>query len=636
MLENGGKIQILTSPRLSPADIKSICSGLALQKNTDGSPNGTANLLSNLIASKRLEIKIALPENENDLGIFHEKLGLLYDASGNVIAFSGSMNESSNAFFSNYESIDVFTSWTQDAPRVQQKKFAFNSMWKDNEKGLRVVDFSDIEIEVTPEKTGEISKSPKITLLKEMEVRPQIPASINLREYQKKAVADWAKNNYVGIFDMATGSGKTYTALAGIVQLFYAADKNLGIVIVCPYKNLVEQWADNVAKFKINAFICYSEKKKEDWLDRLKFTVESFNCGIQKQFCAIMTEATFCKAEVQSLLRKLSGKVVLVADEAHRFGSEKRSNKLPENIPYRMALSATIERYKDPVGTKRIYEYFGKKCIAYQLKEAIENGMLTPYFYYPVLVSLDEEELENYLKLTARIGKNLHANKEKISEYTKRLLAKRARVVAGAKSKISALSRIIPKYKEESQILIYCGATKVNESRQIDLVTKMLGNEFGMRVKKFTCEEKAKERESIKENFAEGKHLQALTAIRCLDEGIDIPSVKTAFILASSDNYREYVQRRGRLLRKSPGKNYAVIFDFVTIPIPFEKIKNYDAATLSAVKSLAQKEISRILNFAAISENPFDSDLLAAEIQKKYDITEGEQYDGKGNLSDRR
>ena len=622
LLSNGGKIQIITSPRISPEDVAAINEGFRRRQNflhplKETSIKKNSSILSDLVASNKIEIKIALLESENEAGMFHEKLGLMYDDGGNVIAFSGSMNESANAFFTNYEAIDVFTSWTSDAARVQRKQFAFNSMWENCEPGIKVLNFSDVNVEILKEyQTKNIQRAEKNPV--EISREFKIPVGVDLREYQLKAVESWAKNKFVGIFDMATGTGKTYTALAGITKLFKVTKKNLAVIIVCPYKNLVEQWAENIEKFGIKPIICYSEKR--NWRVRLKNTVIGFDFGVEKFFCAVMTEATFSTVEIQKLLKKLKNNAVLVVDEAHRFGASYLNKNLPTNIPYRLALSATIERQGDAIGTQRIYDYFGAKCIEYPLKKAIENNMLTPYYYYPILVSLDEEELESYLELTAKICKSFYAAENKISNYTKILLGQRAKIVAGAKNKINALRQLIVNYKDENQILVYCGAAEINEERQIDIVTKMLGNEFEMSVKKFTCAEKAKERQAIKENFAEGKHLQALVAIRCLDEGIDMPNVKTAFILASSGNYREYVQRRGRLLRKFPGKNHAVIFDFVTVPIPFEEIKNYKAETINAVKSLVQKEITRVKNFAELAENPFDADILVADMQKAFSI----------------
>ena len=300
-----------------------------------------------------------------------------------------------------------------------------------------------------------------------------------------------------------------------------------------------------------------------------------------------------------------------------------------------MALSATIDRHGDPEGTQKLYDYFGEKCIEYSLKDAIDNDMLTPYYYHPIPVSLNEEELSNYLDLTAKIRKNIHADKDgkvKLSEYVKMLLIKRARIVAGASEKISTLRQLMEDYKDDNKILVYCGATTmhdvdyqegkppIDEARQIDIVAGMLGNDLGMRVTKFTSEENADERERIKADFAEGTHLQSLVAIRCLDEGVNIPSIRTAFIMASSTNPKEYVQRRGRVLRKFPGKNHAVIFDFITLPIPLDQVGEYDSEIIDSVKSLAKREIVRMKDFAAIAENPFDSDSLISEIQRSYDI----------------
>lgn len=181
-------------------------------------------------------------------------------------------------------------------------------------------------------------------------------------------------------------------------------------------------------------------------------------------------------------------------------------------------------------------------------------------------------------------------------------------------------------------MLVYCGATTMHDVdykegqahaediRQIDLVADMLGNEFGMRISKFTSEEDASERERIKADFDEGEHLQAVVAIRCLDEGVNIPSIKTAFIMASSTNPKEYVQRRGRVLRLFKGKNYAVIYDFITLPFALDCIDQFDTDTLESGKSLALREIVRMKDFASIAENPFDSDDLISEIQSAYGI----------------
>lgn len=667
LIKNGGSIQMIASPHLSREDLEAIDNGFkrrneiikeALIRELK-TPQGIfeterLNLLSNLIANGRLDFKIAFLEDDNAVGMFHEKIGLIYDATGNIIAFSGSMNESANAFFNNYEAIDVFTSWTHDASRVAMKETAFDTLWNGNESGVKVLEFPAVREEIlrrykvndkidltldapTVEKNfsnEEEAPSVESDIVELPKNIPVVPSDLNLRDYQIAAIDEWARRNYCGIFDMATGSGKTFTALAAVTRLF-DDKKNLAVLIVCPYQHLVEQWREDILAFGIKPIVCYSASDQKNWRERLQTVVTGFKLGVKNFFCLLSTNATFSTDFVQKLIEKLSGNVLLVVDEAHNFGAKNLSRTLLTHIPYRLALSATIDRHGDEEGTKRLYDYFGAKCIEYTLKDAIDNDMLTPYRYYPVAVSLTEDEREKYIELTAKIRKGIHRDKYgnvKFTEQAKLLLIKRARIVAGAEEKLFALRDLIKKFKRDKQILVYCGATTMHDAdyresvpsaeevRQIDAVVKMLGIELGMRVSKFTSEENANERELLKKNFAEGKHIQALVAIRCLDEGVNIPSVRTAFILASSTNPKEYVQRRGRVLRKSPGKTHAVIFDFITLPVPLDEVADFDSNVINGLKSLAKRELMRLKTFAADAENPFESDSLSIEIQDAYGI----------------
>lgn len=661
LIRNGGKIELIASPRLSSEDIAAINEGLRHRDDVITEvllrdlqdPKGKfeeirLNLLCNLIAANKLTIKIAFLEEENTVGMFHEKLGLMYDNDGNIISFSGSMNESVVAFKINYESIKVFTSWSTFEELVYEDHSTFNAMWSDIEPGIKVIEFPKVKDEILKryKKNNEIdlnldeysygydvSTLSKNNLSKNV---PIIPANVRMREYQIQAIDEWEKRNYVGIFDMATGTGKTYTALAAVTRLFSKLNNNLAVIIVCPYQHLVEQWKDDIVAFGMKPIVCYSASTQKNWRERVKNAIHSFNLGVTEHFCIVTTNATFSSDYVHNLVVKLHGNVLIVVDEAHNFGANYLSKTLPQNIKYRLALSATIDRHGDHEGTKKLYDYFGAKCIEYTLKDAIDNSMLTPYYYYPVVVSLSENELSKYIDLTLKIRKNVHVGengKYEPNEYAKRLLIERARLVAGACEKITKLRYLISeKYLNDNQMLVYCGAATmedidykegdppVDEVRQIDIVADMLGNDLGMRVTKFTSEEKADERRRIIKVFAEGTHLQALVAIRCLDEGVNVPSIKTAFILASSTNPKEYIQRRGRVLRKFPGKNRAVIYDFVTLPISIDKLNEYESDVIESVKSLAKREILRIKDFADIAENPFDSDSLIADLRRAYDI----------------
>lgn len=664
LIDNGGSIELIASPKLSPEDIAAIEDGF--ERRTQiieqtllrelRAPKGRfeearLNLLSNLIAAGRLEIKIAFLEEDSHIGMFHEKMGLMYDGENNIVAFTGSMNESANAFSHNYESIDVFTSWSQDESRVMTKQAAFNAMWNDYEPSIKVVSFPSVEkaiieqyrkndvIDTSCLHTTQESESTNVDTCDDYSHPfPRIPSWVSMREYQKKAISQWKANGFIGIFDMATGTGKTYTALAAIAELYQVTNKKLAVIIVCPYQHLVEQWKEDIENFGMKPIVCYSASPQKNWRDRLKTAVTGYNLGVNDHFCVITTNDTFSSQYVQDQVSSLKENTLLVVDEAHNFGAEKLSRALLPNMKYRLALSATIDRYGDEEGTQKLYSYFGQKCIEYTLKEAIDNRMLTPYYYHPIVVSLNNDELSSYLEITTQIVNAIHSSKKKngkavLSEYAKMLLIKRARLVAGATEKITSLNDSMKPYVNDNHILIYCGATTMHdvdyredkppedEMRQIDIVADLLGNEMGMRVSKFTSEEDAEERECLKKEFADGKHQQVLIAIRCLDEGVNIPSIRTAFILASSTNPKEYIQRRGRVLRMSEGKDFATIYDFITLPIPLERVSEYPDETLSSVKSLAVREIVRMKDFAAISENPSEVDKLIVQMVDAYNIS---------------
>lgn len=315
------------------------------------------------------------------------------------------------------------------------------------------------------------------------------------------------------------------------------------------------------------------------------------------------------------------------------------------NIDYRLALSATLDRYGDEEGTQALKDYFGKKCIEYDLKRAIKEKKLTPYYYYPIVVYLDDEEMEKYKEISYLASKECHKDKRgklNITEKGKRLLLQRARIVAGAKSKLDALRELMDKYKEDTHMLVYCGATRVQTfeadsseedeegERQIVAVSKILGNEFGMKVTHFTANESAEEREVIKRRFSTAEPYQAIVAIKCLDEGVNIPSIKTAFILASTTNPKEYIQRRGRVLRLAKDKPYAVIYDFVTLTGPVDEVNPY-SPDYNCERALARRELLRIKEFGEIALNSRDSDDLINDLECAYSITTEElegSYDG--------
>lgn len=665
LIKNGGRIMLIVSPKLQEEDIQAISEGYkersqviehavlnAITEPRNHFEEERLNLLANLITNGHLDIKIAFTEVGDGIGIYHEKVGLLYDEEDSIIAFSGSMNETSTAFTHNYETIDVFCSWTEDKIRVQAKESAFDTLWSDREPNVIVIEFPKVAIEKLQKyKRGtvnlEIDEAEYCTNQSDtVPIGPCVPNEVGLYDYQLDAIEQWAKRGFQGVFDMATGTGKTYTALGAIANLYSYCEQQLAVLIVCPYQHLVEQWVKDIVMFNMKPIIGYSASTQKNWKRRLKDAVLDFNLGIKKHFCFITTNATFSLKLVREQIDLLKGNVVLVVDEAHNFGATNLSSTLNPRIPYRLALSATLERHGDEEGTAKLLGYFGEKCIEYTLERAIRENKLTPYYYYPVVVHLTDDELSEYKALTKQVFKNCSFDikgKIKISDYGKMLLIKRARIVAAAQEKITRLHELMIPIKNEKHILVYCGAATIRdpgyiegavddfEMRQIDVVSDLLGNKLNMKISQFTSAESAEKRELLKTEFSQGKHIQALIAIRCLDEGVNIPCIKKAFILASSTNPKEYIQRRGRVLRRFTGKERAIIYDFITLPRPLSIASVTDEEELKIDLSLIRREMTRMRDFAAIAENPAETDHLIVKIEESYGLTKigsgGDKYE---------
>lgn len=649
LYENGGKIQLIVSPRLSPEDIEAINDGYQqreevikgalkrqLEDCTDFCQQNRLNLLATLIAKGILDIRIAVTIGKKGIGMYHEKMGLIEDIEGNIVAFSGSMNETDTAIHDNYEAIDVFCSWiSTDNKRVERKNQAFTKMWDGLDENICVMKFPEIEKEfIEKYQMGDIDAK----LLKEgwaaYHVKPTFglvkPEWLNLYDYQQEAIKKWQANDYCGIFDMATGTGKTLTALGAVAELCKNV-KRLAVIIVCPYQHLVEQWVEDIRAFGANPIIGYSGSSYTNYKRELKNRIFNFNYKITDFFCFITTNASFMSKAINGEIRKLTQDTILVVDEAHNFGAKNLQNTLQLDFTYRLALSATLERQGDEDGTTVLKNFFGNKCIEYGLERAIAEKKLTPYYYYPVIVYLTDEELEKYQLYTSKIIQNIVRRKDKtiVTNLAKEFMLKRARLVAGASEKIEKLREMANDFKNEKNMLIYCGATNVQgndkssdeDIRQIDYISRMLNFDFGMHTAQFTSREDSNERKRRLEEFQDGE-IQALIAIKCLDEGVNVPAIKTAYILASTTNPKEYIQRRGRVLRLYPGKEAAYIYDFITLPRELTTVENTSAELAKSERALVVKEIKRMREFCHISLNPYETQMLIMDLRDIYNVTE--------------
>ncbi|MBV9385525.1 MAG: DNA phosphorothioation system restriction enzyme [Chroococcidiopsidaceae cyanobacterium CP_BM_ER_R8_30] len=445
-----------------------------------------------------------------------------------------------------------------------------------------------------------------------------MPSFIQLRQYQQQAVASWFANNGRGTLKMATGSGKTITALAIATELY----QKIGLqtmLVVCPYRHLVTQWARECQKFSLEPILAFENART--WQSQLSFGLYNICSGNQLFLTIITTNSTLIGDSLQSQLRYLPDKTLIVGDEAHNLGAPRLEQSLPRRVGLRLALSATPERYFDDRGTKSLFDYFGPVLQPeFTLGDAIRQGALVRYLYYPILVDLTESESRKYAKLTRKIGWALMDGEDvEDSEALTPLLMQRARLIGAAANKLEALRSLMVGRLGTAHTLFYCGdgtpeTSQTEEgSHQLAAVARILGAELGYRVNTYTAQTPLTEREEIRRQFEAGE-LQGLVAIRCLDEGVDIPAIQTAVILASSSNPRQFIQRRGRILRPYPGKQRATLFDMIVVP------PELDRETWEVERNLLRKELRRFVEFADLADNAGAARKKLLKLQKQYGL----------------
>jgi DNA phosphorothioation system restriction enzyme len=445
---------------------------------------------------------------------------------------------------------------------------------------------------------------------------PKIPASIRLRDYQQTAILSWLRNKGRGTLKMATGSGKTIVALAIATELYQKINLQV-LLIVCPYCHLVTQWAKECEKFNLNPILAFENVR--NWQSQLSTQLYNLRSGNQKFLTIITTNSTLIGEGFQSQLKFFGDRTLIIGDEAHHLGSARLEESLPRKIGLRLALSATPERHFDDEGTEALLSYFGQILQPeFTLADAINCGALVRYYYYPILVELTVSEAFTYAKLTKRIGWALNDNKNWANDDTlTSLLMQRSRLIGAAANKLEALRTIMAKRLHTHHTLFYCGDGYVENdsiySRQLEAVTKILGTELGYRVNTYTFETSLADREKMRQQFEKGE-LQGLVSIRCLDEGVDIPAIQNAVILASTGNPRQFIQRRGRILRPHPGKKYATLFDTIVMP------PELDREVWEVERNLLRKELKRFIEFANLAENAQEATTQLKLIQDKYSL----------------
>jgi DNA phosphorothioation system restriction enzyme len=645
LASRGGRMQLVVSPYLEaddvaalqkaisqPKDILQSIASKGLQDLESEFERNRLNALAWLAATGLLEIRIALRvNNSNEIkrGLYHEKIGIFNDDDGNSVAFSGSSNETAGGLLENFESIEVFCSWRGDAVRIENKQRDFEALWNNETVGLHIIEFSDAAAEILerfrdPDNPPEGIPLDKVHESKSSKVFTQ-PRWLELRDYQENAIKAWAKNGGKGILAMATGAGKTLTALSLAARV---AEKNtpLVIVILCPFINLCNQWLDEVAKFNLKAIACFEGRNR--WEHQLNDAYLSMSAGLTPVIAIVTTNRTYQTDSFQAQLRKRIGvfQHLLIADEVHNLGAKKIKDVLHEQIHLRVGLSATPERHHDPEGTETLFNYFGGIIFEYSIDRAIAEGRLCNYVYHPHVVQLTDDEANEYQEITEKLSRLVSYNNEdsELGQAAMSLLIRRSRLLASAENKLSKLDEVLKTLPEKpKKALFYCGDGRTNdpiafeERRQIEAVARLLGEQHDLRVRNFTYKESSDEREGILRDLGSG-FLDGVVAIRCLDEGIDLPDLRMGFLLASSTNPRQFVQRRGRLLRHAPGKDLAIIHDFIIEPPDFGG--SQEDTSFKLERRLFQRELKRILDFCNTADNGQSALNSLKGLRSKYNV----------------
>ena len=645
-VKSGGKIRLVTSHVLSAKDISALekldSNDLdfvqeiyeefknALDAESDFESQLRANSVKAmcwLIKSGQLEVRIVVPESVDtplnlDFEKFHPKFGILEDEEGNKVVFAGSVNETLLGWGGNVESLSIYKGWVPElASYCLHYEGDFNNYWL----GENLVGWKSISLPKALElKLGELSQEidyPDYENWLDSNRKDVLPSrpepKRSPRKYQIEARDAWIANSMTGILQMATGTGKTFTA-----RLCYseaAKHGKLFTIVVAPYQHIADQWVDELSEHSPIQLGNLS-----NWRAELQSMIFNAQMGLYDSLTLVAVKNTAAHGDFVKLTEQIASNFdhcLFIGDEVHWLGANTFQNALIDFADFRLGLSATPTRYFDEDGTSELFKYFdGEYVYKFGLQEALNwvnedgsIGVLAPYEYHPIIVDLSDSEIEEYKKMSKSLA-ILQSDPDKKSRAAEieRLRIRRAMIVKTARAKIKALGELLKDGNlNPTQMLIYCADTHqmelaMTETREqgIEAYSKITSNEGSHGSADFGGKS---EREHILSRFAHGD-LGLLFAIACLDEGVDIPTARTGIILASSGNSKEFIQRRGRLMRQSPstGKDKAVIYDFVVL-----------GEDGDGMDGLRQKELQRIFEFSGLALNKSEIDQLLEKMAWK-------------------
>lgn len=591
--ENNGTMELAIIPGFSEDDKEALMQGASvddivsknwiddLSKIKEKILEDHTKAISWMITNGYLTIKLILPEHNdgslfteselNEQAIFRKEIGVFYNKDDNsLLSFHGIIDRHDSEVGELY-SLDVSRDWIDsEENQIYLDHEDFSNFWNDEYYTLGSIKCKIIPLskklenyfkEIAPKSKSEIPQLRKLPIL---------------RKYQTDAIDAWLENDGRGIFEMATGTGKTFTAIGGIKKIQDKEDKIL-VIIAVPYRNLVDQWKNELSKW----FIDSVPLEQGVWRQTLRDEVSHLNQFQGKKMSVLITSHDlFSTEEFVKQIEKCQIPAMLIVDEAHHVGTFSSRNGLSKNYSYRLALSATIDRYFDDDGTDFLRDYFkgpsGKSTIAsYSLEQAINDEKLCGYNYYPFFIELTDEELVKYQQLTYRAVRLLNSKNMEDRKKGEILIQNRAKIVRDAENKIQAFKEILKQIKKLKHLLIFCSENQFSDVDEIlSNPLKYCKLDKSILFRKITYDNPSNKKDRIKilNDFA-NEDWDALLSNRVLDEGMDIPQANKCIVLASTGNPTQFIQRRGRVLRvynepylDGSKKNHADIFDILVKP----------------------------------------------------------------------
>ena len=618
--ESGPPIRVVASPHLPAVDLRHMKLGYKQrsieQECRQYRPefSDALSAITWMIAHELMEFWLVTGYSDGSECLYHEKIGVIEDAEGNYLTFEGSPNETFSGLGGNIESFPVHRSWVNaEALHAADAKAAVDDLFDPaGSRPLKVDPFPKaLEDEMirtyTPRRPHTARRTRKVAATGKTNndtialSLPEVPERVEFRGYQGTAIRAWFKAEGRGLLSMATGTGKTITALGVVERLarLYEDPPGLAVLVLVPDNSLVDMWRDELHEWGVSP-ICSTQPSA---IARLRDAL--LNHRVKGgTTVAVWTAQSAVNPIFQTVLRDYPSPRLLIADECHALGAIGNQALLTDQFHYRLGLSATIERNLDPEGTDVLRNYFGDVLLDIGIKEAIGLGALCHYIYTPVLVPLGSAELDEYARLSREIGKRVGSSKglsiRDLEDSAKMLLIQRARLLWHAEGKVAAFRDVLESLPEDERgySLIYTaeGESPLAGVRQGFLVHDVAAD-LGLRYHDFVGDTPLDIRDNLLEALGSGR-IDGLVAMKCLDQGIDVPTARAAHFLASTKNPRQYVQRRGRILRRprDGSKKVAVVFDYITYP-------ESTGLNFDMERRLGAQEVLRARDMAAAADN---------------------------------